>query len=147
MYWQTTIFSAFFSCCLKIASSMFNWCQLSINKNNNKEHLFFQKPIPFGCRRELFVCFRELCILFFPNLLQYTVMDRWQLDSKTERSLRCFLTKATWWIKCNYNYSKIEILLYKLAWMITTFCDFLIWPKWKNALFVFAVASLNTVKS
>ena len=30
------------------------------------------------------------------------VVDRWQLDSKTERSLRCLLAKATWWIKCNY---------------------------------------------
>ena len=31
-------------------------------------------------------------------------MGRWQLDSKTEKSLRCLLAKATWWIKCNYNY-------------------------------------------
>ena len=30
-------------------------------------------------------------------------VGRWQLDSKTERSLRCLLAKATWWIKCNSN--------------------------------------------
>ena len=32
-------------------------------------------------------------------------VGRWQLDSKTERSLCCLLAKATWWIKCNYNYN------------------------------------------
>ena len=32
------------------------------------------------------------------------VVDRWQLDSKTERSFCCLLAKATWCIKCNYNY-------------------------------------------
>ena len=30
-------------------------------------------------------------------------VSRWQLDLKTERSLRCLLAKATWWVKCNYN--------------------------------------------
>ena len=32
------------------------------------------------------------------------MVDGWQLDSKTERSLRCLLAMATWRIKCNYNY-------------------------------------------
>ena len=39
--------------------------------------------------------------------------DRWHLDSKTERFLRCLLVKATWWwIKCtfNYNYKQRESL-------------------------------------
>ena len=31
-------------------------------------------------------------------------VGRWQLYSKTERSLLCLLAKSTWWIKCNYNY-------------------------------------------
>ena len=34
------------------------------------------------------VCGRQVC--------------RWQLDSKTERSLCCLLAEATWWIKSNY---------------------------------------------
>ena len=32
-------------------------------------------------------------------------VGRRQLASKTERSLRCLLAQATWWIKCNYNYT------------------------------------------
>ena len=32
-------------------------------------------------------------------------VGRRQLDSKTERSLRYLLAKATWWIKCKYNYN------------------------------------------
>ena len=28
-------------------------------------------------------------------------VGRWQLDSKTERSLRCLLAKASWWMKFN----------------------------------------------
>ena len=38
-------------------------------------------------------------------------MDRWQLGSKTERSLRYLLAKATWGIKCNYNQKVCEILV------------------------------------
>ena len=30
-------------------------------------------------------------------------VGRWQLDSKTQRFLRCLLAMATWWIKCNYR--------------------------------------------
>ena len=59
--------------------------------------------------------FYELCLSFVLNLLQYTVVDRWaggSFNLKTERSLRCHLAKANWGIKCNYNYSKIKILLY-----------------------------------
>ena len=41
-------------------------------------------------------------------------MGRWQLDSKTKMSLRYHLAKATWGIKCSYNYSKIEIFLLPL---------------------------------
>ena len=36
------------------------------------------------------------------------VVDRWQLDLKSNRSLRCPLTKATWEIKYYYLYSKIK---------------------------------------
>ena len=36
-------------------------------------------------------------------------VSRWQLDSKTERSLRCLPAKATWRIKCNYNYNYKKI--------------------------------------
>ena len=32
-------------------------------------------------------------------------VGRWQLDSKTERSLRCLLAKRTWWIKIECNCS------------------------------------------
>ena len=38
--------------------------------------------------------FLRIVISFVLNLSQYTVVDRWQLDSKTERSLRCLLAKA-----------------------------------------------------
>ena len=38
-------------------------------------------------------------------------VGRWQLDSKTERSLRCLLIKAAMWINCNYNYKKQHISL------------------------------------
>ena len=31
------------------------------------------------------------------------LVGKWQLDSKTKRSLCCLLAKASWWIKCNYN--------------------------------------------
>ena len=31
-------------------------------------------------------------------------MGRWQLYSKTERSLCCLLANASWRIKCNYHY-------------------------------------------
>ena len=54
-------------------------------------------------------------------------MDRWQLDSKTERSLRCLLAKATWWIKCNYiilNYTpELEYLENKKANYIRLLID------------------------
>ena len=33
---------------------------------------------------------------------------RRQLDSKIDMSLRCLLAKATWEIKCNYNYKYIK---------------------------------------
>ena len=55
------------------------------------------------------------------------VADRWQLDSKTERSLRCLLAKANWWIKCNYNYNCIILCkcynppLHILSFMCITF--------------------------
>ena len=32
------------------------------------------------------------------------VVDRWQLDLKTERSFSCLLAKVTWWIKYYYNW-------------------------------------------
>ena len=35
----------------------------------------------------------------------------WQLDSKTERSLRCLLAAASWWIECNYSYNAAEHFL------------------------------------
>ena len=39
-------------------------------------------------------------------------VGRWQLDLKTERSLRCLLAKATWRIKCNYNYNYIKMVFF-----------------------------------
>ena len=51
------------------------------------------------------------CLTFSKKKRQYKVsnlcnrqVDRWQLDSKTEGSLRCHLAKATWQIHCYYNY-------------------------------------------
>ena len=39
-------------------------------------------------------------------------------DWKTEWYLRCLLAKATWWIKCKYNYNHFAIkLLYFLCWV------------------------------
>ena len=35
-------------------------------------------------------------------------VGRWQLDSKTERFLRCLLAKATWCMKCNYSYIRFK---------------------------------------
>ena len=35
-------------------------------------------------------------------------VGRWQLDSKTERSLRYLLAKGIRWIKCNYFYNNKE---------------------------------------
>ena len=46
-------------------------------------------------------------------------LGRWQLDSKTGKSLRYLLTEATWWIKCNYNYDSsrnLLILTFALYW-------------------------------
>ena len=37
------------------------------------------------------------------NMCGGCVIGRW-LDSKTGRFFRCFLAKATWWIKYNFNY-------------------------------------------
>ena len=54
-------------------------------------------------------------------------MGRWQLDSKIERSLRCLLAEATWWIKCNYNFN------YKITITIT------------NVYFVYVCAAKNIV--
>ena len=39
---------------------------------------------------------------------------RWQLNSKTKRTLCCLLAKASWWIKCNYNQSCKSADKYKL---------------------------------
>ena len=36
-------------------------------------------------------------------------VNRWQRDSKTKRSLCNLLAKATWWIKCNYNYKLLQL--------------------------------------
>ena len=38
-------------------------------------------------------------------------VGRWQLDSKTEKSLQCFLAKATWRIKRNSNYNRSNYFL------------------------------------
>ena len=35
-------------------------------------------------------------------------VGRWQLVSKTKRSLCCLLAKANWWIKCNCNCSNFK---------------------------------------
>ena len=45
------------------------------------------------------------------------MVDRWQLDSKTESSLRCLQAKATWRIKCNHNSSPSQCkLIQKWLW-------------------------------
>ena len=59
LHWQTTIQRIFF---LFEDSKQF---VVSININNDRKHLFFQKPIIFGCRWGLFVCFCELYVSFF----------------------------------------------------------------------------------
>ena len=41
-------------------------------------------------------------------------VDRWQLDSKAERSLHCLLAKAACWIECNYN-QKLDFF----RWILT----------------------------
>ena len=48
---------------------------VSININNNKQRLFFQKPIIFGCSLGLFVWFCVFYISFDLTLLQYTIFE------------------------------------------------------------------------
>ena len=38
---------------------------VAININNNREHLFFQKPIIFGCRRGLFLVLANYTLKLF----------------------------------------------------------------------------------
>ena len=42
-------------------------------------------------------------------------VSRWQLDSKTGRSLRCFLTQENWWQNFNHNFFPLPCFWY---WII-----------------------------
>ena len=45
------------------------------------------------------------------------MIDRWQLDSKTERSLRCIVTKTTWWIKTQLQRTVCPLVFAVRIWV------------------------------